>query len=212
MLSGPEWAEALARDGVESIQLPLLSHDHDRGDLGHRLYGRAAEMAGPCADLLRDWRADAVISDTLVTRGGWAAALADLQWVELVPHPPPDLSRDPPPPGSGLPAGRGPISRPRGAGLRRMTARSLALADEQRDAARRSIGLTSPHPARVRLAAPLPALEPVRSDWPADAHVVGPLVWDPADQDLVPPPGDEPLVFLSASTVPERSLDLLDTA
>src|SRR3954469_6982230 len=132
VLSGPEWAAALKRDDVESLELPLLSHDHDRGDIGHRLYVRAAEMAGPCAEALLRWRADAVVSDTLVTCGGWAAALCGLPWVELIPHALQDLSRDLPPPGAGLPAGRSPVGRTRDAFLRRMTARSLALAAEQR--------------------------------------------------------------------------------
>jgi UDP:flavonoid glycosyltransferase YjiC (YdhE family) len=37
-------------------------------------------------------------------------------------------------------------------------------------------------------------------------------VWDPADVDLAAPPGDEPLVFVSASTAPGRAHGLLDTA
>ena len=99
VLSGPEWAAALKRDDVESLDLPLLSHDYDHGDIGHRLYVRAAEMAGPCAQTLLRWRADAVVSDTLVTCGAWAAACSGLPWVELIPHALQDLSRDLPPPG-----------------------------------------------------------------------------------------------------------------
>src|SRR3954453_15966057 len=142
VLSGPEWAAALRRDDVELLDLPLLSHDFDHGDIGHRLYVRAAEMAPPCADILRRWRADAVVSDTLVTCGAWAAALCNLPWVELVPHALQDLSRDLPPPGAGLPPGRSPLGRGRDAFLRRMTQRSLNLAHGQRGDARRSIGLT----------------------------------------------------------------------
>jgi UDP:flavonoid glycosyltransferase YjiC (YdhE family) len=212
LLSGPEWSSALKRDDVEPLELPLLSHDYDRGDIGHRLYGRAAEMAPPCAELLRHWKADAVVSDTLVTCGGWAASTCGLPWVELIPHALQDLSRDLPPPGTALPAGRTPVGRARDAWLRRMTARSLALASEQRAAARRVIGLDSEESPVVRLVATLPALEPPRSDWPGRTHIVGPLVWDPADVDLELPPGDAPLVFVSASTVPGRALGLLETA
>src|SRR4051794_11592832 len=212
VLSGPEWATALKRDDIEPLDLPLLSHDYDQGDIGHRLYVRAAEMATPCADTLRRWRADAVVSDTLVTCGAWAAALCDLPWVELIPHALQDLSRDLPPPGAGLPAGRTPVGRARDSFLRRMTARSLRLAREQRAAARLSIALAEEQEPVARLVATLPALEPARSDWPPNAHVVGPLVWDPADVELEPPPGDAPLVFVSASTVPDRALGLLETA
>jgi UDP:flavonoid glycosyltransferase YjiC (YdhE family) len=212
LLSGPEWSGALKRDEVEPLDLPLLSHDYDRGDIGHRLYGRAAEMAPPCAEVLRHWKADAVVSDTLVTCGGWAASICGLPWIELIPHVLQDLSRDLPPPGSALAAGRSPAGRARDALLRRMTARSLALASEQRTAARRVIGLDSEESPVVRLVATHPALEPPRSDWPRRTHIVGPLVWDPADVDLALPPGDAPLVFVSASTVPGRALGLLETA
>src|SRR3954447_11357862 len=141
VLSGPEWAAALKRDDVESVDLPLLSHDYDDGDIGHRLYARAAQMAGPCAETLRRWRADAVVSDTLVTCGAWAAGLCALPWVELIPHALQDLSRDLPPPGTGLPPGRTPVGRGRDALLRRMTQLSLHLARTQRDEARRSINV-----------------------------------------------------------------------
>src|SRR5436190_4072911 len=157
VLSGPEWSTALKRDDVEPLDLPLLSHDHDRGDIGHRLYVRAAEMAPPCAEMLRRWRADAVVSDTLVTCGSWAAALCGLPWVELIPHALQDLSRDLPPPGTGLTVGRSPVGRTRDAFLRRMTARSLGAAAEQRAAARRTIGLGSEQAPVARLVATLPA-------------------------------------------------------
>ncbi|MDX6287533.1 MAG: hypothetical protein QOG53_3018 [Frankiales bacterium] len=211
-MSGPEWGAALKRDDVELLDLPLLSHDFDCGDIGHRLYVRAAQMTEPCAEVLRQWRADGVVSDTLVTCGGWAAASIGLPWVEFIPHPLQDLSRDLPPPGTGLAPGRTPLGRGRDAFLRRMTARSLALARSQREEARRAIGIDEETPPRVRLVATLPALEPPRRDWPTDTHVVGPLVWDPGDVALDVPDGDEPLVFVSASTVPGRSMGLLETA
>jgi UDP:flavonoid glycosyltransferase YjiC (YdhE family) len=72
--------------------------------------------------------------------------------------------------------------------------------------------LADEQPPVTRLVATLPALESPRSDWPAHTHLVGPLVWDPADTDLQPPAGDAPLVFLSASTVPGRTAGLLDVA
>jgi UDP:flavonoid glycosyltransferase YjiC (YdhE family) len=211
-MSGPEWGPALKRDDVELLDLPLLSHDYDQGDIGHRLYVRAAQMTQPCAEGLRRWRADAVVSDTLVTCGGWAAAVVGLPWIELIPHALQDLSRDLPPPGTGLAPGRTPLGRGRDALLRRMTSRSLTLAAAQRADARASIGLATEQAPVARLVATLPALEPQRRDWPSNTHVVGPLVWDPCDVDLEHPPGNEPLVFVSASTVPGRSLGLLETA
>jgi UDP:flavonoid glycosyltransferase YjiC (YdhE family) len=49
------------------------------------------------------------------------------------------------------------------------------------------------------LVATLPQLEYPR-DWPAHAHVVGPLLWEPAAEDVELPPGDAPLVLVAPST------------
>jgi UDP:flavonoid glycosyltransferase YjiC (YdhE family) len=85
--------------------------------------------------------------------------------------------------------------------LRRLTARSLRAAEGQRVEVRQTIGLPAQRrpPAR-RLVATLPALELPRSDWPADARLVGPLFWDSTDVDAVAPDGPGPLVVVSDST------------
>jgi UDP:flavonoid glycosyltransferase YjiC (YdhE family) len=213
MLTGPDWLAPLRRDGVEPLVLPLLAPVDDHGDFGMRLHDRAAEMAVPCAALLRELRIDGVVADALTVCGGLAAELAELPWVELVPHPLADLSRDLPPVGTGLPRGRTPWGGFRDGVLRRLTARSLRQAEEQRVGVRDSIGLTGPRrPPQRRLVATLPALEVPRSDWPPDARIVGPLFWDSTAVDLEPPPGDDPLVVISDSTSHDLTGALLDAA
>ena len=64
----------------------------------------------------------------------------------------------------------------------------------------------------ARLVATLPALEVPRPDWPANCHVVGPLLWDPADTELAPPPSEQPLVIVSPSTAVGGTLGMLDAA
>jgi UDP:flavonoid glycosyltransferase YjiC (YdhE family) len=59
------------------------------------------------------------------------------------------------------------------------------------------------------LIATLPALEVPRPDWPARAHVVGPLLWDPVPTGLTPPPGDRPLVMVAPSTAVNGATDML---
>ena len=202
MLCGPDWDDGLRRDGVRTLTLPFLETEDDRGDFGHRLHDRASQMAAPTASMLRDLGVEGVVADALTVCGGLAAELADLPWVELVPHPLAELSRDLPPPGTGLPpSGANPLRRWRDGVLRRLTERSLRQAAAQRAAVRTAIGLS---PDRreplLRLVATLPALEHPRSDWPSDARIVGPLSWDSTDVDLAPPPGDRPLVVVSEST------------
>jgi len=62
------------------------------------------------------------------------------------------------------------------------------------------------------LIATLPALEVARPDWPANCHVVAPLLWDPTDTELASPPGDQPLVLVSPSTAVGGTLGMLDAA
>lgn len=211
VLTGDRWLGALDRDGLSAGPLPTGPPDPRDDDFGFRLHGRGALQAPEVAAVLSDWRADAVVADTLTAGAGYAAGLCDLPWAELVPHPLQDLSRALPIPGSAMAPARGIPGRVRDAALRRLAARGIAAGVEQRRAARRSLGLPADGPPRVRLIATLPGLELPRSDWPADAVVVGPLEWDPASTDLTPPAGDGPLVFLSSSTVAD-AIDLLDVA
>jgi len=211
VVTGPRWLPALARDGLAAAALPLLDPHPDDADFGFRLWGRGAQMARPTADVLAAWRPDAVVTDTLTVCGGFAAALLGVPYAELLPHPLQDLSRHAPPMGLGLAPGTGPAGRTRDAVLRALARRSLRQAAHQRAAALRAVGLADARP-RVRLVAALPVLELPRPDWPADAHLVGPLEWDPADGLLEPPPGDAPLVLLSGSTATGSGGDLLAAA
>ncbi len=97
--------------------------------------------------------------------------------------------------------------------LRAMTAPAIRKGRDQRGEARASVGLPfdDPGPA-ARLVATLPALEVPRPDWPANAYVVGPLVWEPADNVLEPPPGEGPLIVLAPSTASTGAGGMLDTA
>jgi UDP:flavonoid glycosyltransferase YjiC (YdhE family) len=52
---------------------------------------------------------------------------------------------------------------------------------------------------RLALVATFPQLEYPRR-WPANTHVVGPLLWEPPYHDVAPPPGLDPLVLVAPST------------
>jgi UDP:flavonoid glycosyltransferase YjiC (YdhE family) len=73
--------------------------------------------------------------------------------------------------------------------------------DQARARDRERLGLSGDGAPLARLIASLPALEALRPDWPRDTYLTGPLEWDPAGAELSPPPGDGPLVLLSATTV-----------
>ncbi|HNP58570.1 glycosyltransferase, partial [Gordonia sp. UBA7599] len=82
----------------------------------------------------------------------------------------------------------------------------------QRAAARAGIGLDGPERPSGRLIATLPALEVRRPDWPADAHLVGPLLWEPTRELFDVPQTPDPLVVVAPSTAATGQGGLLDAA
>ena len=198
---------------VSFVPLPGLDRTGgDDTDAGARLSVRAAQMTTDLLGPLAAQDVDLVVGDVITVCGGWAAETLGLPWVELSPHPLYEPSRGLPPIGSGLAPGRGLHGRARDAIMRTLTARSRAQGERQRGAARSSIGLpaAAPGPA-AQLIATLPVLEVPRPDWPARAHLVGPLLWEPTDDVFTPPPGDGPLVVVAPSTAATGVPDLART-
>ena len=215
LLTGARWLDRVRAEGLEVHQLPGLGVEEgdDDTDAGARLHGRSARMSTSLLPRLSDLGAELVVSDVLTACGGLAAERAGLPWVELSPHPLYLPSRGLPPLGSGLEPGAGRRGRARDAVLRALTARSLRQGAAHRIAARSSIGLGPVDPGpTARLVATLPALEVPRPDWPAGAHVVGPLLWDPGEGVQALPPGTDPLVLVSVSTAVGGTLGVLEAA
>lgn len=200
-VSGTSHEPAAMAEGLAFRELPLLAPTSRDHDLGHRLWGRAAEMAPPLADLLRDDPPDLLVADVLTRAGAFAAELLDRRWIELSPHHLMDPAPDVPPVGLGRRPSRTPWRRRDDARIRRLQEESFAAGRRHERGTRGRLGLPA-HGGRplARLLATLPDLEYPREDWPEDAHVVGPLEWDPPWEPLEPPAGDGPLVLVTDST------------
>jgi UDP:flavonoid glycosyltransferase YjiC (YdhE family) len=170
-------------------------------------------MATPLMNDLVEARVDLVVSDVLTASGGMAAEKLGLPWVELLPHPLYSASKSLPPLGSGLAPGVGPRGRLRDSVMRTLTARSIRQGQRERGAARETLGLPfdEPGPAAT-LVATIPALEVPRTDWPSTARLVGPLLWEPTNAVLEPPPGDDPLVMISPSTAITGAKGMVEAA
>ncbi|MFT4201656.1 glycosyltransferase, partial [Gordonia sp. (in: high G+C Gram-positive bacteria)] len=84
--------------------------------------------------------------------------------------------------------------------------------ERQRRDARASVGLTGPESPSARLIATLPALEVPRPDWPANAHLVGPLLWEPTTVSFDVPDAPAPLVVVAPSTAVTGQGGLTDAA
>ncbi len=211
-VSGSQWADAVAREGLDFLPIAALAPRPEDADFGWVLWGRGRELAPGIADSLREWGAELAVVDTLTVPGWFAADLVGIPRVELVPHGLQVPSRALPPPGTGLAPGRGRWGRARDATLRRLHARSRAAGVAACGAARTSLGLAPDGPPVATLVATVPGLEPSRPDWPERTEVVGPLEWDPATTVLDAPPGDGPLVFLADSSATGRPQTLLAIA
>ncbi len=203
LFTGPRWMDAARAAGISVRRLKGLAPrpTDDDTDAGARIHERAAHIATENLPELSAMLPDLIVADVLTAGGGMAAERLSLPWVELSPHPLYLPSKALPPIGSGLAPGEGVRGRVRDGVLRTMTARAVKAGNRQRGAARESIGLPAEDPGpAARLVATLPALEVDRPDWPADTHVIGPLVWEPTDEILPLPPGAEPLVMVAPST------------
>ncbi|MFT4044238.1 MAG: glycosyltransferase [Gordonia sp. (in: high G+C Gram-positive bacteria)] len=212
VFTGPNWYSVAAARGIDIVELPALRASDTDNDLdaGDKLSNRAARMAVQLAPILASRGIDLVVGDVITVAGGWAAELCAMPYVELSPHPLYLPSRGLPPVGAGLAPGSGVRGRLRDIAMRTASNRSVALGLRQRAAARTSIGLSALAPApSARLVATLPALEVWRPDWPADTHIVGPLLWEPTDETFDRPSGVGPLVVVAPSTAVTGAADML---
>lgn len=203
LLTGGRWVDAAAAEGIAAACVTGLSLAdlREEPDIGRALHEQAAVLATALRPQLAALAPDLVVCDVLALGASLAAELLGVPWAQLSPHPLYEPSRWLPPMGSGLAPGTGVRGRMRDAVLRAMTARSIRQGERQRAAVRRRLGLSArgPGPA-VRLIATLPALEVPRPDWPGNAHVVGPLLWEASRERMTPPPGTDPLVMIAPST------------
>ncbi|MFB7717056.1 glycosyltransferase [Nocardia sp. NPDC056100] len=214
LFTSPRWFDAALAAGIGVRRLKGLAPraEDDDADAGARIHQRAAHISTEILPDLSAMLPELVVSDVLTAGGGMAAERLGLPWVELSPHPLYLPSKGLPPIGSGLTPGEGMRGRARDSVLRTLTARDIRRGEAQRGLARVSIGLPEQDPGpAARLIATLPALEVPRPDWPENAHLVGPLLWEPTDHILELPPGDEPLIMVAPSTAHTGVADMVDT-
>ncbi|WP_179272751.1 MULTISPECIES: glycosyltransferase [unclassified Rhodococcus (in: high G+C Gram-positive bacteria)] len=215
LFTGSRWVPDAHAAGLRAFPLGGLAPrpEDDDLDAGQRIHSRAAFVSTELLPDLERENVDLVVSDILTAGGGMAAERLGITWVELSPHPLYSPSKGLPPIGSGLAPGTGVRGRLRDTVMRALTARSIAQGRAQRSSARTSIGLPAEDPGpAARLVATMPALEVHRPDWPEDAHVVGPLLWEPTEDLLDTPDGTSPLVMVAPSTAFTGAEGMLEMA
>jgi UDP:flavonoid glycosyltransferase YjiC (YdhE family) len=160
---------------------------------------------------------DVVVHDILTLAPALAGELEGIPVATLIPHVFPVGAPGFPPYAFGARLPRTAAGRTLWRRLERPVETGLRRGREELNDARARLGLdpvTRFHgglsPA-LTMVGTYPELEYPR-DWPDHVHVVGPLIWEPAYEDVEPPPGDDPLVLVAPSTAQDPDHRLLRAA
>ena len=167
--------------------------------------------------LVQELAPDVVVADILTLAPALAAERAGVPFATLIPHVYPDGEPHFPIYSLGARLPRTALGRAGWRRSQRLIRRGLELGRTELNSTRAQLGLPAlghPHGGMSRelvLVATLPQLEYPRT-WPANVHVVGPLMWEPPADDVEPPPGKAPLVLIAPSTAQDSEQRLLAAA
>jgi UDP:flavonoid glycosyltransferase YjiC (YdhE family) len=160
---------------------------------------------------------DVVVADILTLAPALAAELAEVPRATLIPHVYPHCEPHFPIYSLGARLPRTAIGRALWGPAQRLVDRGLELGRSELNRTRARLGLEALDyvhggiSRELALVATFPQLEYPRA-WPAPAHVVGPLMWEPPAWDVELPPGDAPLVLIAPSTAQDPEHRLLRAA
>jgi UDP:flavonoid glycosyltransferase YjiC (YdhE family) len=169
------------------------------------------------APLMRDVAPDAVVADILTLAPALAAELQGVPVATLIPHVDPRTPPGSAPYSSGARLPRTAVGRTLWRSADPLLRRGLELGRSELNETRTRVGLPALEHVhggisrRLSLVATFPQLEYPR-DWPANTHVVGPLLWEPPSGDVELPEGEGPLVLIAPSTSQDAEQRLLRAA
>jgi MGT family glycosyltransferase len=180
-------------------------------------YESVVQAARDTLPLVRELRPDVAVADILTLAPALAAELERVPVATLIPHVYPHGERHFPIYSLGARMPRTALGRAIWRTAQRPVDRGLELGRVELNRTREQLGLAPlahVHGGISRdlaLVATFPQLEYPRQ-WPPDAHVVGPLMWEPPSADVELPPGDAPLVLIAPSTAQDAEHRLLRAA
>lgn len=213
------WQAHVEAEGLTFAAAPEYTVFPSGGPGGEPLdfYEAVVHATEDTLPLVRALRADVVVADILTLAPALAAERSGVPRATLIPHVFPENEADAPiySLGARLPRtalGRALWRRAQGP-IRRGVERGRIELNETR--ARLGLGpLAYGHGGtshELALVGTFPQLEYPRA-WPAWAHVVGPLMWEPPANEVELPEGDDPLVLIAPSTAQDPDHRLLHAA
>ena len=210
------WREHVEAEGMTFVAAPEYPVWPTEGQ-PLKPYEAVVAATAQTRPAVAEFSPDVVVHDILTLAPAMAAELEGIPAATLIPHLYPDNAPGQPPYALGA---RMPRSRAGGRLWRLMepvVQSGLRQGRRELNDTRVRLGLEpvqrlhgglSP---RLCMVGTFAQLE-YRHDWPANVHVVGPLMWEPPFGEVQPPPGDAPLVLVAPSTAQDPEHRLLRAA
>jgi UDP:flavonoid glycosyltransferase YjiC (YdhE family) len=167
--------------------------------------------------LVRELEPEVVVADILTLAPALAAEICEMPRATLIPHVYPHGEQHFPIYSLGARLPRTAAGRAMWRRAQSPINRGLELGRTELNQVRTRLGLPELDyvhggiSRELALVATFPQLEYPRA-WPANVHVVGPLMWEPPARDVELPPGDAPLVLIAPSTAQDAEHTLLRAA
>jgi UDP:flavonoid glycosyltransferase YjiC (YdhE family) len=210
------WREHVEAEGIAFAAAPEYQV-FPQGPEPLDFYEAVVHATRETRPLVLETRPHAVVADILTLAPALAAELEDVPRATLIPHVYPHGKRSFPIYSLGARLPRTALGRAFWRRAHTPVDRGLELGRFELNETRAQVGL--PPIAHVHggishqlaLVATFPQLEYPRT-WPANTHVVGPLMWEPPADDVELPPGDAPLVLIAPSTAQDVEHTMLRAA
>ena len=210
------WREHVAAAGMHFVPAPEY-HVFPNRERPLKPYQAVVLATGQTLAAIRDCAPDVVVHDILTLAPALAAELEQVPVATLVPHLYTAGGPGFPPYALGARLPRTALGRALWRRLEPLVETGLRQGRAELNETRQRLGLPAIDrlhgglSARLCIVGTFPQLEYPRP-WPAEVHVVGPLLWEPPYHDVPPPPGDAPLVLVAPSTAQDPDHRLLRAA
>jgi MGT family glycosyltransferase len=210
------WRAPVEAEGITFTPAPEYSA-FPIGDHPLDFYEAVVYATRDTLPLVRELQPDVVVHDILTLGPSLAAELLNIPRATLVPHVFPEAGPGFPIYSFGARLPRTAVGRAFWERAHLPVRRGLESGRLALNHTREQVGLpplAHPHGGtskELALVATFPQLEYPRP-WPAHVHVVGPLMWEPPAQEIMLPPGDDPLVLIAPSTSQDPDHRLLQAA